>query len=311
LKIEDIESRLDEHDFTSKQVYQFVRSLIRDKKKGKKEYQRITDDDIERINLAGLFLSKYEYAIAKENNVNVNMSDYNRFGDVYSKVKMTIKGLQSEYIIDRVSEALGGTFFFHIAERDQYEDYLYNLIRSIIGKIQEPKIPNTNGFRKDIPIREVKNDLHRFRLFVEKDGYLAFWDNSGVGKRVKNHPEEIARGEFMGFFAGQDVLIGGAQYREVPIGAGYADVVRIERSGIKQFFELKVITEENNRFTGGLNQLFDYMCKEDVAVGYYLVFEARSPNNRNDEFKPEYIKDNKKILVTVIDIHPIAPTKKS
>jgi hypothetical protein len=115
----------------------------------------------------------------------------------------------------------------------------------------------------------------------------------------------------MAFLAGEDIFIEGSQHREVPTGAGYADILRIERSGIKQPFELKIITKKKNRFMIGLDQLFDYMCKEDVTVGYYLVFEARNPDHRNDKFEPEYDNDNKKILVTVIDIHPVAPTKKS
>jgi hypothetical protein len=310
MKIEDIESKLDDHDFRGKEAYELAASLIRDKKAQKKRYERITDDDIERINVAGLLLSKYEDAVAKGNNVNVNKNDYDRFGDVNSKVKAMINRLELEDIIDRVGAALGGTFFYHIAERDQYKDYLYNQIRSVVRKIQEPIIPTPKASANDIPTREIKTDLLSFRKFVEKDGFLAFWNNSGVGKSLKNHPEEIARAEFMSFFAGGDVLIGGAQYREVPTGAGYADVVRIERGGIKHFFELKVITEKNDRFAGGLDQLFGYMCKEEVTVGYYLVFEARSPNHRNDKFESEYDRDNKKILVTKIDIHLVAPTKK-
>lgn len=84
----------------------------------------------------------------------------------------------------------------------------------------------------------------------------------------------------MAFLAWEEgIFIKGSHHREVPTRAGYSDVVRIERSGIKRLFELKVITIENNRFTIGLDQLFDYMCKEDVTVGYYLVFEARNPDH--------------------------------
>jgi hypothetical protein len=58
MKLEDIESKLDDHNFTSKQAYNLAASVIRNKTARKKEYERITDDDIERINLAGLLLSK-------------------------------------------------------------------------------------------------------------------------------------------------------------------------------------------------------------------------------------------------------------
>jgi hypothetical protein len=221
-----------------------------------------------------------------------------------------IRALELEDIIDRVSPALGGTYFYHIAQRDLYKDYLYNQIRSVIRKIYQPKISTSDTAANDTSTEEVINDLRDFRLFVEKDGFLAFWNDSGVGKNLKNHPEEIARAEFMAFLAGEGIFTKGSQHREVPTGAGYSDVVRIESSGIKRLFELKVIMKENNRFTVGIHQLFDYMCKEDVNVGYYLLFEARSPNHRSAKFEHEYNKNNKKILVTVIDIHPIAPTKK-
>lgn len=71
--------------------------------------------------------------------------------------------------------------------RDQYKDYLYNQIRFVIRKIQQPKIPTTNASAKDISTKEEINDLDDFRLFVEKDGFLAFWNNSGVGKSLKNY----------------------------------------------------------------------------------------------------------------------------
>jgi hypothetical protein len=170
MNIEDMDSELDDGDFTSMQAYELGASLIRDKKARKKRYERITEDDIERINVAGLLLSKYEVANANENNVNVNKNEYDQFGDVYSKVKAMIKGLKLEDIIDYVSAALGGTYFYHIAQRDQYKDYLYNQIRFVIRKVQQPKIPTTNASAKDIPTRDVINDLRDFRLFVEKDG---------------------------------------------------------------------------------------------------------------------------------------------
>jgi hypothetical protein len=310
MKIEDIEDQLNRDDFSSQQVYELVTSLIRDKKAQKKKYERITDDDIERINVAGLLLSKSEVATTNQNNVVLNKNEYDRFGDVYSKVKAMIKELELEAIIDFVSAAIGGIYFYHIAQRDQYKDYLYNQIRFVIRKVQEPKIP-TNAFVKDIPTREVIRDLDSFRLFVEKDGFLAFWENSSVGKSLKNYPEEIAHAELLAFFAGEDIFIKGAQYREVPTGAGYSDIIRIESGGVKLLFEIKVIKENENRFTEGLHQLFYYMCKDDVTIGYYIIFETRSRNHRTDKFKSEYNKDNKKkILVTVIDIYPVAHTKK-
>lgn len=81
-----------------------------------------------------------------------------------------VKALELEDIIDYVGAALGGTCFYHIAQRDQYKDYLYNQIRFVIRKIQQPKIPTTNASAKDISTKEEINDLDDFRLFVEKMG---------------------------------------------------------------------------------------------------------------------------------------------
>ena len=216
MKVEDIESQLDRGNFTSQQVYELVTSLIRDKKAKKKRYERITPDDIERINVAGLLLSKYEVGLISQNNVMINSNDYGQFGDVYSKVKAMIKGLELDGIIDYVTAALGGTYFYHIAQRDLYKDYLYNQIRFVVRKLQEPKTQTPKASENDFTTRDMITDLHSFRKFVQKDGFLAFWYNSGVGKSLKNRPEEIARAETMAFFAGEDIFMEGSQHREVP-----------------------------------------------------------------------------------------------
>lgn len=115
MKIEYIESQLDDCDFTSKQAYGLAANLNLDKRARKKGYERITDDDIERINVAGLLLA--EVATANGNNVNINKNEYDQFGDVHSKVKAMVKALELEDIIDHVGAALGGTYFYHIAQR--------------------------------------------------------------------------------------------------------------------------------------------------------------------------------------------------
>lgn len=308
MEVEEIEAQLDNNDFNSNEIYGLAGLLRSDREAKKKGYERITDDDIERINVTALLLQKLEQSPPKQYHVHLDQEDYKKFGDVYSKVKAMIKALELEDIIDYVSPVLGGAYYYHVAQRDKYRDYLYNQIRFVIRKVKQPKKGQITP--KDIAIQEEVNDLKDFKLFVEKDGFLAFWNNSAVGKELKNHVEEIARAEFMAFLAGEGIFIKGSQFREIPEGAGYSDVVRIEQSGTKRLFELKVISKEKDRFKQGLAQLFDYMSKEDVSIGYYVIFDARHPDERKEAYEQEYTKGSAKILVTVIDIYPIAPTRK-
>ena len=49
-----------------------------------------------------------------------------------------------------------------------------------------------------------------------------------------------------------------------PEGAGRLDIIRIVESGIKRIFELKIISEAQNRYEGGFTQLVYYLTKEDI-----------------------------------------------
>jgi hypothetical protein len=71
-----------------------------------------------------------------------------------------------------------------------------------------------------------------------------------------------------------------------------------------------VISDKHNRFHEGLFQLFDYICKEGLRTGYYIVFDARDPSKLNAQYEKEYSKEQKTIHVILIDILQIAPTKK-
>lgn len=113
----------------------------------------------------------------------------------------------------------------------------------------------------------------------------------------------------MAFLRGAKIYTNSSQYKQVSEGAGFADVISIEKNGVKRLFELKVISDKHNRFHEGLFQLFDYICKEGLKTGCYIVFDARDPSKRNAQYETEYSKEQKTIHVILIDIHQIAPTK--
>lgn len=82
----------------------------------------------------------------------------------------------------------------------------------------------------------------------------------------------------MAFLRGARIYMNSTQYKQVSEGADFADVISIEKNGVKRLFELKVISDKHNRFHEGLFQLFDYICKEGLRTGYYVVFDARDPS---------------------------------
>ncbi len=257
-------------------------------------------------------LSKLESADPQHYSVGIGGDEWRRFGDVFSKLRRIIESLKIEDIIDHVGFALGGSAYYHIAERQHYKDYLYHQVRAVLRKIVPATEEATTSGRSvvDIELQEEINDLLEFKAFIERDGFKAFWNDSKVCSDLKNASEENARAQFMAFLRGGRVYTNTSEYKEANEGAGFADVISIGKEGAKRLFELKVISDKHNRFQEGLVQLFDYICKEGLKIGYYLVFDARHPSKRNDQYEKVYPKDQKTIRVILIDIHQIAPTKK-
>jgi hypothetical protein len=311
MNIGEIEASMDRGDYSSNEIYGLSGSLRADKNAKKAGYERLSEDDFERLDIVALLLSKLESVDPQNYTVGVGGDEWRRFGDVFSKLKRIIDSLEIEDIIDYVGFALGGSAHFHIVERQLYRDFLYNQIKAILRKVASASKEGATGkYVEDIEVQEDLIDLTDFQVFVERDGFKALWNNSQVGSELKNHPEENARAQFMAFLRGAGIYNKASQYKEVSEGAGFADVISIEQNGAKRLFELKVISDKHNRFQEGLVQLFEYISKERLKVGYYIVFDARSPLKRSEQYEKIYHQGEKTIHVILVDIHQIAPTKK-
>jgi len=310
MELEKVEAWLENNELDSRLAFGFASDLKHKMEAKEKGYAKISADDFERVQLVALLLSKNE-SLGSSRMTSINAEEWRKIGEVFSKLKFMLNDLKMNRIINYLEYAIGGNCWFEIVERQRYVDFLYDEVKAVIEKIraaQSPQTPQSTTLQK-IDTGRILNDLQGFKQFVERDGFLAFWTDSKVGKGLKNNLEEIAKGEFMGFLAGEGVYDKATAFREIPEGAGRTDVIRIEQEGTKRLFELKVISEEQNRFDTGLDQLDYYMGKENINESYYIVFEARPPEKRTS-FENQYEKDGKKIFVVVIDLYQIGPTKK-
>lgn len=308
-KLNDIYNWLDQRDFESREAIvtaNFLKGKIEEKAQ---DYVRITSDDIQRIHLIAVLLKKVENLDAS-NSCSVRPEEYAAYGDVLSKLRFILDDLKTNRIIDRLDWILGGACFFHVVDIGKFKDFMYDEIRAVLKKVKTGTRDASIGISlEERDDNRMLQQLDHFQKFVERDGFLAFWKNSSVGNELKSYPEEIGRGELMAFLSGLGFFDRGSEFREVHEGAGRSDIVRVEVGGKKRLFEVKVISEDQNRYEEGFTQLFDYMQKENVDTSFYVVLEARPPTKRTT-FEPERLKDGKKVLVKRIDIYQIAPTKK-
>ena len=307
----DIEASMDRGDYTSNDIYGLA-GILRAGKAAKRDgYERLSEDEFQRLDVIGLLLSKLEGVDPQHYTVGIGGDEWRRFGDAFSKLKRIVDSLRIEGIVDRVAFALGGTVHYHISERQAYSEYLYNQVRAILRKIIPPTEEGSTAVRsvEAIEVQEEINDLLDFKAFVERDGFKALWNDSKVCSRLKNGHQD-AQSQFMAFLRGARIYTNSSQYKQVSEGAGFADVISIEKNGVKRLFELKVISSKHNRFQEGLFQLFDYICKEGLRTGYYIVFDARDPSKRDAQYEKKYLKEQKTIHIILIDIHQIAPTRK-
>jgi hypothetical protein len=130
-----------------------------------------------------------------------------------------------------------------------------------------------------------------------------FWLSRKAG-RLRHRPEDIAQGLLSLFFKGVLLCDGGFVLRELESGIGYVDV-SIALSRVLHLVEMKVLRGRLE----GIAQLAVYMEQEGRPEGWLVVIDARPPH-RKDQLQQEIKTSAGVVRVIVIDINPIAPSRR-
>lgn len=146
-----------------------------------------------------------------------------------------------------------------------------------------------------LSFNNIRTVLDRFRVLTERQLYGAF-------EITENPSEEIAR-SLVQTYLGGSFPQRKFQFREVEVAKGKSDNLLII-SNEKYPFEAK-IWKGPQYYQKGLKQIKYYMGHEDVAYGFYIIFDPRVRDHRSGGEIIEY--DSKTIYQTYIHISPGRP----
>ena len=256
-------------------------------------------DSLERLRLALLLIEKFESS--KPNyNISFGRGDWSDYTLPFGRLKSFLEDLKYSDIIEHLVFALGGNGFFTVVKKFEF----FKAVEELVNEVKE-NLRKTEEEAQEEIIKHFRNDImgdfQEFKAFVEKDGFLAFWENNKVNGTLKNHPEEIGKSQLMAFLTGRGT---GYLAREVPTGKGFQDIIFVQDPKSPVIVETKVLSVEANKYEEGKFQLKDYVKKNSHNEGYYVIFQT---NNYYDDASFE--EENIKINQIVINIAPQAPTK--
>jgi len=175
-----------------------------------------------------------------------NIQSLVTFGVVKEKEGLCVidNAVYQSIIIDAFTPTINGVEDKYLPEdAEDFTDYL-----SQSGKIQMDEL------------------ISNFRDFIFRAGYKIL--------EVPETPKEFV-GQYL-LLAYLDLFvrkIGGYLYPEVPTGRGRMDIVILYRDE-KHIVETKLWRGEK-RYQSGKRQLAEYLSKEGVKRGYYIVFDYR------------------------------------
>jgi len=159
---------------------------------------------------------------------------------------------------------------FCIIDNPVYQSIIIDAFTPFINGVEDKYLPeHTEDFTDYLSQSgEIQMDelLDNFRDFIGRAGYKIL--------EVPETPHEFV-GQYLllaylDFFARK---IGGHLYPEVPTGRGRMDIILLYRSE-KHIVETKLWRGEK-RYQSGKRQLAEYLSKEGVQRGYYIVFDHR------------------------------------
>lgn len=304
-------AKINSNTLTSVDLLDFEKYVKNILKMRKNEFPDISEDDLERLMMLKILMFKKENL--GKNWISINPDDWKGKID-FSKIKFFIDDLELNRIIDHKILGLGGYISFELVEKHKFMKFIFRELLDIVDRLKktelfkaieidketEKKIRESVKETKENIIQVTLEHVNRFKKFVERDGWIAFWERSSVRNGLKSSPEEIARSQLLAYWKGYGFEKREWEGREISEGSGRADVVRIDGNGNVFIFELSIHPSQTE-FNDHVERLVGYMESENINVGYYLIFDERSnPNNIDDSVE----RNDKTIYVRQIKINP-------
>ncbi|MBM3240649.1 hypothetical protein FJZ31_30565 [Candidatus Poribacteria bacterium] len=175
-----------------------------------------------------------------------------------------------------------------------YQQIIVKTFTPTINGVEDEYLPKSAGSLTDYlsPGGEIQMDelISNFRDFIFRAGYKIL--------EVPETPKEFV-GQYL-LLAYLDLFvrkIGGYLYPEVPTGRGRMDIVILYHDE-KHIVETKLWHGEK-RYQSGKRQLAEYLAKESVNRGYYIVFDHRQTSECQYESD---LVDGKEIISYCIPI---------
>ena len=173
-----------------------------------------------------------------------------------------------------------------------------------------------NKLRRKHYLRELLQKLNSLDISITEYAFKdILWDfKHHIERQQKNmfslnpsKQEEIGQGLLLAYLP----LRG---YKGVPTGSGRMDIACFEKGGVRQVIETK-IWRSRQYYLDGFEELIEYLKTEQIDLGYYVVFAEKWKQfgeTKNIPLKDCFweVKDGKKILVLIVDISVIPPSKK-
>lgn len=177
---------------------------------------------------------------------------------------------------------------FYRLNKLRKKHYLTNLLQKL------------NSLDISITQRPFEDILWDFKYHVERQQRSMFRLN--LSKQ-----EEIGRGLLLAYLPSRG-------YKEVPTGPGRMDIACFEKGGVRQVVETKIWRSRQN-YLDGFDELIEYLETEQLGLGYYVVFAEKLKQSGVTKDIPSKdcfweIKDGKEILVMIVDISLIPPSRK-
>lgn len=152
--------------------------------------------------------------------------------------------------------------------------------------------------------RTIARLLGAFKRGVESRGVDSFWVSRKKGK-LQSRPEQIGQSLLALYAKGVLEERGGLVLREFASGIGYIDM-GIAFASTLHLLELKVLTTSG---LIGVAQLGRYMHNEGRGEGWLVVFDARTPRQREAGGSVERVELPEGLVhVICIDINPLPPS---
>ena len=236
------------------------------------------------------------------------LADVDQYAIRVANVFDQLRGSASPAQLSREIGSIRTAFFRRNRELDR-RDFEEELAATLCFRFKKKSTdPALQGFERALPRsrtrlryrrRSIQSLLNEFKNAVESRGVDSFWQSRPRNK-MRPKPEAIAQA-LLAVFAKGVLGRGGFVLREFSSGIGFVDV-GISFGGTLHLIELKILTGP----LAGVNQLGQYMTREQRREGWLVVIDARPPGKRAP--LPERVTiPPGAVRVLSVDINPVPP----